>query len=30
MGTPHVNIRTGPGTEYVVVGKAEKGDIVTT
>ena len=27
MGTPHVNLRTGPGTEYVVVGKAQKGDI---
>jgi hypothetical protein len=27
MGTPHVNLRTGPGTEYFVVGKAEKGDI---
>jgi len=27
MGTPYVNLRTGPGTEYVVVGRAEKGDI---
>lgn len=27
MGTPHVNLRTGPGTEYVVVGQAQKGDI---
>lgn len=27
MGTPRVNLRTGPGTDHVVVGKAEKGDI---
>lgn len=27
MGPPHVNVRTGPGTEYAVVGQAEKGDI---
>jgi hypothetical protein len=27
MGTPHVNLRTGPGTEHVVVARAEKGDI---
>ncbi len=27
MGTPMVNIRTGPSTEHVVVGRAEKGDI---
>ena len=27
MGTPLVNIRTGPGTDYVIVGRAEKGDI---
>ena len=27
MGTPLVNIRTGPGTEYVIVGRADKGDI---
>jgi hypothetical protein len=27
MGTPHVNIRTGPSTEHVIVGQAEKGDI---
>ena len=27
MGTPHVNVRTGPGTEYAVVAQAEKGDI---
>lgn len=27
MGTPHVNVRTGPGTGYAVVGKAEKGDL---
>lgn len=29
MGTPLVNIRTGPSTEHVVVGHAEKGDIFT-
>jgi len=27
MGTPMVNIRTGPGEQYVVIGRAEKGDI---
>jgi hypothetical protein len=27
MGTPHVNVRTGPGTDYVVVGRAQKGDL---
>ncbi|MCK4678391.1 MAG: SH3 domain-containing protein, partial [Bacteroidales bacterium] len=27
MGTPQVNIRTGPGTDYVIIGRAEKGDI---
>ena len=27
MGTPYVNLRTGPGTDHVVVGKAEKGDL---
>jgi hypothetical protein len=27
MGTPHVNIRTGPSTDHVVIGRAEKGDI---
>jgi hypothetical protein len=27
MGTPLVNIRTGPGTDYVIVGRADKGDI---
>lgn len=27
MGTPHVNLRTGPGTDFVVVGKAQKGDV---
>lgn len=27
MGTPHVNLRTGPGTDFVVVGKAQKGDL---
>ena len=27
MGTPHVNVRTGPGTGFVVVGMAEKGDL---
>lgn len=27
MGTPHVNLRTGPGTEHAVVAKAQKGDI---
>ena len=27
MGTPMVNIRTGPSTDHVIVGRAEKGDI---
>ena len=27
MGTPAVNLRTGPGTDFVIVGKAEKGDL---
>ena len=27
MGTPHVNLRTGPGTDHAVVGRAEKGDV---
>jgi hypothetical protein len=27
MGTPSVNIRTGPGTDHVIAGRAEKGDI---
>ncbi|MBN2030293.1 SH3 domain-containing protein [bacterium] len=27
MGTPLVNIRTGPSTDHVIVGRAEKGDI---
>jgi len=27
MGTPQVNIRTGPATDRVIIGQAEKGDI---
>jgi uncharacterized protein YraI len=27
LGTPHVNLRTGPGIDHAVVGKAEKGDV---
>jgi len=27
MGTPMVNIRTGPSTNHIIVGRAEKGDI---
>ena len=27
MGTPKVNIRTGPSTEHFIIGRAEKGDI---
>lgn len=27
MGTPRVNLRTGPGTEFAVVGMAQKGDL---
>jgi uncharacterized protein YgiM (DUF1202 family) len=27
MGTPLVNIRTGPGPDYSIIGRAEKGDI---
>lgn len=27
MGTPAVNLRTGPGTQFVIVGKAQKGDL---
>jgi hypothetical protein len=27
MGTPMVNIRTGPSTDHVIVGRADKGDI---
>ena len=27
MGTPLVNIRTGPSTEHIVIGRAKKGDI---
>jgi len=27
MGTPMVNIRTGPGEDHVIIGRAEKGDI---
>lgn len=27
MGTPLVNLRTGPSTEAIVIGRAEKGDI---
>ena len=27
MGTPMVNVRTGPSTDHVIVGRAEKGDI---
>jgi len=27
MGTPHVNLRTGPGTGFAVIGMAEKGDL---
>ena len=27
MGTPMVNIRTGPGKDHVIIGRAEKGDI---
>ena len=27
MGTPLVSIRTGPSTDYVIVGRAEKGNI---
>lgn len=27
MGTPHINLRTGPGTEFAIIGMAEKGDL---